>query len=134
MFTHLSIDWGSKVCGIAVGDPTTGLILPSQQEFLTSKIFDLLKNELEKRPSLVSVVIGIPTNFSGQPTEVTKQVEEFATKIEGVFPSITIAKVNERSTTIDAIAKLDKNPKKYLKDNQSAAEILDIYFSKYLRL
>jgi RNase H-fold protein (predicted Holliday junction resolvase) len=57
-------------------------------------------------------VIGLPTNFSGQDTEVTTQIRNFARKFQQDFPHLKIHFVNERGSS--KIAKNQLNILKYL--------------------
>jgi putative transcription antitermination factor YqgF len=130
MFTHLAIDWGEKQCGLAIGDHVTGLVIPLQSSFKQTHIFDHITAELAKRTSIHTFVVGVPTNFHGGKTDVSKHIEGFVNVLKTKFSEITVTSVNERTTTQIALSKLDKKHHKTQKDNQSAAEILTHYFAK----
>jgi putative transcription antitermination factor YqgF len=131
MLDIIGIDWGTKVCGIAFGAIETGLVVPAGFEVTTRQVFNVLKTEIEKRKTSV-IVVGMPTNFAGEPTEVSEFVRDFITNLQLYYPTIKIETVNERGTTMDSNKKLYK-PLKYQLDNQAAAEILGLYLAKNSR-
>jgi RNase H-fold protein (predicted Holliday junction resolvase) len=131
MFDYISIDWGEKVCGLAFGDSTTGLVIPATFEALHVNIISVLQVEVTKRRS-THIIVGLPSNFQGNKTRITLLVEAFIEQLIKHFPTITIDTFNERGTTKDSLAKLGKHHK-YQLDNQSAAEILTQYFNAHTK-
>lgn len=129
MFTHLSIDWGEKRCGMAFGDISTGLILPFTKELETRDVLQILSQELVSR-KISEIVVGIPTNFAGKDTKITGSIQKFIKLINSTLPNITVHTINERSTTLDAKKLLGKNPTKHHVNHQSAGGILELYFQK----
>jgi RNase H-fold protein (predicted Holliday junction resolvase) len=130
MFDYIGIDWGEKICGIAFGDSTSRLIIASTKETRTQDIFDTILAEATKR-STAYIVVGSPLTFHGKDTRVTFLIKQFIEKLQLLLPNCDIFTIGERGTTKDSFEKIGKSLK-YQIDNQSAAEILDRYFQKYL--
>ena len=125
MFSYLGIDWGSKRCGLAFGNPTTGLVLPAPYECPTAQITELIKQEIVGK-SIRYIVLGRPTNFQQGGTEVTARVEVFYAELSRLFPEIPIEFVNENGSTKKAksLGIKDKTTINHL----AACDILERYF------
>ena len=127
MFSYLGIDWGSKRCGLAFGNPDTGLVLPAAYEAPTEGITELIKQEIIEK-SIRYIVLGRPTNFQRNKTAVTTRVEAFYTELSTLFPEIPIEFVNENGSTqkAKALGIKDKTTVNHL----AACDILEQYFYK----
>lgn len=138
MFTHLSIDWGSKRFGLAIGSVNTGLILPLEDKNYTilnpknweKEILEILKNKKIK-----NIVLGLPTNFQRQDTIITQKIREFKNDLEVFLKKekleIEVEFFDERESTKFAknLGILDKKQINHM----AAVKILENYFKEKIR-
>ena len=93
----LAIDYGAKRTGLAVTDPLK--IIASPLEVLpTHQLEDFLKNYLSSE-SVEAVVIGMPKNTDGSPTNATPLVQAFINRFRKVFPDKLLILHDERFTS-----------------------------------
>ena len=128
----LSIDYGKKRTGIAVTDPAqiianglTTVATPELMKFLTDYM---------KRESVERVVMGLPVQANGAPSENQQRVRSFAGQFRKSFPGIPLEFHDERFTSVLAHrAMLDgglrrmERRNKALVDEISATIILQSY-------
>ena len=124
MFDLLGLDWGSKYFGMAFGSSLTGLVFPSQKVYLAENIWETLEEEISARKTKI-LIIGLPTNFKFQHTEVSQKVLDFIDEFKLKFPSIEVKTVNERNTSKNWESLNTK-----LIHNLAAKEILELYLNK----
>jgi|688.fasta_scaffold187306_2 RNase H-fold protein (predicted Holliday junction resolvase) len=124
MFDLLGLDWGSKYFGMAFGSSLTGLVFPSQKVYLAENIWETLEEEVLARKTKI-LIIGLPTNFKFQHTEVSQKVLDFIDEFKLKFPSIEVKTVNERNTSKNWESLNTK-----LIHNLAAKEILELYLNK----
>ncbi len=91
----------------------------------------LMQEELDGE-KVQHIAIGWPTYPSGDPCEMTPIVEKFIHMIEPLFPGVSIVKVDERNSTVEAAAILHENGEKSKKqkrhiDSTAAVVILNRY-------
>ena len=84
----LSIDYGKKRTGIAVTD-NAQIIANGLTTVPTFQLMKFLK-EYFSRETVERVIIGLPTQPNGQPSENQQRVEAFAEKFRKEFPSIPL--------------------------------------------
>lgn len=131
----IAIDYGKKRTGIAVTDaaqiianPLTTIQTPILLTFLT----DYLKKEKVER-----IVIGLPMQTNGMPSENYTRVTKFVEKLKQMFPQIPTTLYDERFTSTLAhqailesgIKKKRRQTDKALVDEISACIILQDYLS-----
>lgn len=128
MFDLIGLDWGSIRCGVAFGSSDTGLVIPSQDLVLNNQIVEYLELQIQARGTK-KIILGLPTNFKGNLTQVTDKVLEFGEELRIVFPSLEIIKFDERGSTKQARDSLNHlgHNSKYSVDNLAAAKILEAY-------
>jgi RNase H-fold protein (predicted Holliday junction resolvase) len=122
MFDIISIDWGSVRTGLSFGSSITGLAIPYQEELNTKDLFEVIEFEVKKRNTKVFVV-GIPTNFKLQDTEVTTKIRSFIEHLKELYPTLDLIEVNENNSS--KIGKGLKN--KHSINHQAALEICNRY-------
>jgi putative holliday junction resolvase len=130
----LAIDYGRARTGLAISDEEK--VIAFKYLTLHEKDNDLKLNkirEIVEKEEIELMVIGIPLGALGQPTAISKEIEEFAEKLE-TSTSLQIVKWNEVMTS--ELAKKNKENIKYKKgdlDSESARIILQEYmdYSKY---
>lgn len=126
----LSIDYGKKRTGIAVTD-NAQIIANGLTTVPTFQLMKFLK-EFFSRETVERVIIGLPTQPNGQPSENQQRVEAFAEKFRKEFPSIPLEYFDERFTSVLAhqailssgIGKKRRENDKGLVDEISACIIL----------
>lgn len=132
MFNVLGIDWGSKRFGLSFGDKNTGLVIPAKYVCLSEDIFDNINREVSER-GIKKIVVGSPTNFVGEKTEISKQISDFVKQLKEAYPNLEIITVNESGSSKESRGSF-ANTRKIDKDmlNHLAAEkILHYYFEYY---
>ncbi len=136
----LSIDYGKKRTGIAVSDPLQ-IIANGLTTVETSKLFEFLEDYLKKE-EVESIIVGLPKQLNGQPSENMKRIEPFVNRLKKLYPKINIEYFDERFTSklahqamIDGGLKKQDRRNKELVDEISATIILQGYMeSRRLRL
>lgn len=136
----LSIDYGKKRTGIAVSDPLQ-IIANGLTTVETSKLFEFLEDYLKKE-EVESIIVGLPKQMNGQPSENMKRIEPFVNCLKKLYPNINIEYFDERFTSklahqamIDGGLKKQDRRNKELVDEISATIILQGYMeSRRLRL
>ena len=128
MFDILAIDWGSKRFGLAFGSSSNGIVLACNYDCFTDNIWQVLDTEISER-KVQKIIVGMPTTFDLQKTEISLRVEDFVAVLKTNFPKLNIAEINERNSTKKALLK-NSNLKKHSLNHQSAVEILESYFGE----
>ncbi|MBF6597319.1 MAG: Holliday junction resolvase RuvX [Fermentimonas sp.] len=136
----LSIDYGKKRTGIAVSDPLQ-IIANGLTTVETSKLFEFLEDYLKKE-EVESIIVGLPKQMNGQPSENMKRIEPFVNRLKKLYPKINIQYFDERFTSklahqamIDGGLKKQDRRNKELVDEISATIILQGYMeSRRIRL
>jgi putative Holliday junction resolvase len=130
----MSIDYGAKRCGIAVTD-ILRIIPNALQTVLTVDLLNFLKEYLKSEPVDI-LVIGYPTHLDGNPTYVTKLVDEFLVEFSKQHPTITVCKIDEWFTSSQAMniiiqsgVPMKKRRDKSLVDKVAAVLILEDFMS-----
>lgn len=128
----LAIDYGAKRTGLAVTDPL-GMIASPYDTIPSHTLMDFLKTYFEKE-EVSEVVIGMPKNSDGTPTNATPLVEAAVNRFRKLFPNKKLFLHDERFTSkmaLDAMIaggskKKDRQNKGNI-DKVSAAIILQSY-------
>jgi putative Holliday junction resolvase len=136
----LSIDYGKKRTGIAVSD-SLQIIANGLTTVETSKLFEFLEDYLKKE-EVESIIVGLPKQMNGEPSENMKRIEPFVNRLKKIYPKINIEYYDERFTSklahqamIDGGLKKQDRRNKELVDEISATIILQGYMeSRRLRL
>ncbi len=107
----LAIDYGRRRTGIAVTDPLQ-LIAGNQTTIATHELMAFLKNYMAQE-EVETIVIGLPTQLNGQPSESMRYIEPFVNRLKKEMPHMPIVMYDERFTsTIAHRAMLDGGMKK----------------------
>lgn len=134
----LSIDYGKKRCGIAVSDALQ-IIANGLATVPTHELPDFLKDYFE-REQVERVIIGLPTQPNGAPSENQARVLEFARRFKKLFPQMPLEFYDERFTSVLAqrtlresgIGKKRRETDKGLVDEISACIILQNFMEARL--
>ena len=125
----LSIDFGTKRCGIAVTDESqiiaSGLTTVETKNLMSFLSNYFLNNDVEK------LIVGEPKTLSNEQSVIEPKIIEFIEKIKNRFLHLEIVRVDERFTSklafqamIDAGLKKNQRRNKQTVDMVSATIIL----------
>ncbi|NPA42073.1 MAG: Holliday junction resolvase RuvX [Aquificae bacterium] len=123
----LSIDFGLKRVGLAVGDTDLKIAVPKGTIPNDERLIDKLKKIVEEN-KVKKIVLGLPLTPSGKEGQRAKLVREFAQNLKSSLPEIEIVLWDERYTTMEAQNRLKELPYKKRKemiDAVSAQVILE---------
>lgn len=95
----LGIDYGSKRVGLAVSDETH--TLARELVILSPKEFWQKIEEVVAAEEISRIIIGLPLNMSGEQTETTRNVQEFADKLEAKL-NLPVEYMDERLSSVMA--------------------------------
>ena len=128
----LSIDFGSKRCGIAITDESQ-IIASGLTTVSTKNLIDFLK-EYFVNEKVEILVIGFPKNMLNESSSVEPLILKYIKIISTNFPKLTIERFDERFTSklafkamIDGGLKKNKRKNKETIDMVSATIILQDY-------
>jgi len=131
----LSIDFGTKRCGIAVTDPER-IIATGLTTISTKDIFDFLKKYIAEE-TVDIIVVGDPKQLDGSDNDVSAKVDRLVSVLTKTYPAIKIDRVDERYTSKQAQetlilsnTKKKKRRDKSLLDKISATIILQTYLDQ----
>jgi putative holliday junction resolvase len=126
----LALDYGRKRIGTALSDPLRIIAQPRGYLENNSKFLASLKALVEEN-EVSEIVIGLPHSMSGNPSEMTHEVEKFGALIRNTL-SQPVHFFDERLTTsaaekllVESNVRRDK--RKEVRDQIAAALILQAY-------
>jgi putative Holliday junction resolvase len=93
----LAIDYGTKRVGLAVTDPLQ-IIANTLATVETKLVLAYLKTYIA-REEVSCIVVGKPLRLNGSDSESAVHVEKFVSLLANTFPSIPIARIDERYTS-----------------------------------
>jgi putative Holliday junction resolvase len=131
----MAIDYGKKRTGVAVSDPlqliANGLTTVPSHTLLTFIMEYVGKEPVER------IVVGLPTQLSGEHSESMKYIEPFVRSLQKQLPDMPIEYVDERFTSVlahrtmrEAGLKKKERQNKALVDEISATIILQSYLEQ----
>ena len=135
----LGIDYGRKRTGLAVTDPLQ-IVAGSLGTVPTHTLEQFLLDYVAREP-VERIVIGLPTQLDGQPSESMRYITPFVNRLKKVLPDMPIVMYDERFTsTIAHQAMIDGGMKKSDRrdkarvDAIAATIILNDYLSSVRRI
>lgn len=131
----MAIDYGRKRTGLAVTDELQ-LIATALTTVETPKLMAYLTDYVAKEP-VDCFVVGEAKRMDNTPSESAQYIEPFVVKLKEKFPSIPVARIDERFTSkmafqamIDGGLKKKQRQNKALIDTVSAVIILQSYMQQ----
>ena len=128
----LAIDYGKRRTGLAVTDPAR-IIANGLTTVDTHKLWDYLIDYVKREP-VDKIIIGMPTQMSGEASENQQNIIPFINRWKKNFPGIPIEGYDERFTSvlahrtmIDAGLRKSARRNRALVDEISATIILQSY-------
>lgn len=119
----LALDYGKKRTGIAVTDPLK-IIAQGLTTVNTQELFEFLKTYIGKE-STERIIIGLPFNLDGSPTDSTAAIQHCIRRLKNTFPDIPITPVDEsHSSKMAGRAMVEMGMKK--KDRQKKGMIDEV--------
>ena len=133
----LGIDYGDSRVGIAITDELNITVqgLETIHHNGNDKIVLKRLDEILKKYSVDTIVIGMPYNMDGTKTIRADVTEKFIHKLRCKFNKIKIETIDERLTTVQAHKTMNDlgikaKDKKNIVDTISAVYILETYLNK----
>ena len=130
----LGIDYGRKRTGLAVTDPLQ--IVASALGTVPTHTLEQYVTDYVNREQVERIVIGLPTQLNGQPSESMRYINPFVNRLKKLLPHIPVVMYDERFTsTIAHQAMIDGGMKKSDRrdkarvDSIAATIILNDYLS-----
>ena len=93
----LAIDYGRRRCGIAVTD-TLQLIAGGLTTVATHELMQFLQNYVATE-QVDMIVVGLPKQLNGQPSESMKYITPFVNRLKKVMPHMSVTMYDERFTS-----------------------------------
>jgi len=107
----MGIDYGRKRTGVAVTDPLQ-IIAGNLATVPTHTLLQFIKDYIA-REQVDRIVIGLPTQLNGEPSESMKYIKPFVSRLSKELPDMPVVMYDERFTsTIAHQAMIDGGMKK----------------------
>ena len=135
----LGIDHGGKRTGLALGDTETRLALPFEMfEGLPDAQLARAVAQTVRKEAIEAIIIGIPLNADGTPSNQSKIVERFIVMLtQEVGTQVPVYRVSEHLTSHDSEGKLaghfTREQKRQRVDAIAAARILQDWLDQQPR-
>ena len=130
----LSIDFGSKRCGIAVTDESQ-IIASGLKTVKTENLIHFLKDYF-KEEEVNLIVVGLPKNMNNEESSIEPLILKYIKTINTHFPLINIDRFDERFTSKLAFqAMIDGGLKKKQRRNKETIDMISatIILQDYLQ-
>ena len=119
----LSIDFGSKRCGIAVTDESQ-IIASGLNTVKTDNLINFLKDYF-KEQEVNLIVVGLPKNMNNEESSIEPLILKYIKTINTTFPLIKIERFDERFTSKLAFqAMIDGGLKKKQRRNKETIDMV----------
>jgi putative Holliday junction resolvase len=101
MARFIAFDWGLRRTGIAITD--SAAIIATPLETVRTDDLAAVASELIKSEPCAGLVVGIPGLMIGKQTDSTEGIESFIVKLGRDHPELTIHRVDESHTSLEAM-------------------------------
>jgi len=119
MARYIAFDWGERRTGIAVTD--SNAIIATPLETIDTDALKKSVHSLVNEEACAGLVVGVPGLIIGSTTNSTEGINEFIRFLEKAFPDLTIYKVDEGSTSSEAMSALISGGMKKKKRSEKGA-------------
>jgi putative Holliday junction resolvase len=96
----LCLDYGKKRSGVAVTDPLR--IIASPLNFLDTRELHSFLDKYFRDEEVSELLIGYPVHHDGTKTYLCAEIDEFLTIFSNKHPLITISKIDESYSSVEA--------------------------------
>ena len=130
----LGIDYGRKRTGLAVTDPLQ-IVAGNLATVPTHELLQFIK-DYTAREQVERIIIGLPTQLNGQPSESMKYITPFVNRLRKELPEMPVVMYDERFTsTIAHQAMIDGGMKKSDRRDKSRVDAIaaTIILNDYLQ-
>ncbi len=103
----LSIDYGEKRIGLAVGDTELRIAVPKGILKNDGRVFERIKKVVEDS-KIGKIVVGLPLTPSGKEGQRAREVRSFVEKLRKHLPDIEVLLWDERYTTQEALRRIGR--------------------------
>lgn len=117
---YLGLDYGKKRTGVAISAGSIAVVKEVIESDTDKGIFDRL-HTIVAAEDVDAIVVGLPTNMQGEPTEMTEHVQRFVNALS-IALEIPVFTTDERLTS--SMAKNMTREHKGAQTDQIAAQIL----------
>jgi putative Holliday junction resolvase len=126
----LGFDFGLKRIGVAVGNPITGTAsaLAPLRANEGNPDWEAVRRLLDEwKPG--RLVVGLPLNMDGTPSEMSARAERFARRLEGRF-HVSCEMMDERLSSFEARGLIAESGRDASTDSVAACLVLESWFSR----
>ncbi|HIB76419.1 MAG TPA: Holliday junction resolvase RuvX [Flavobacteriales bacterium] len=121
MARYIAFDWGARRTGVAVTD--SNAIIATPLETVDTTQLNQVVTALVKEETCAGLVVGVPGLMIGSTTNSTDGIYNFIRHLEKTFPELAIHKIDEGSSSSEAMSALISGGMK--KRNRSKKGALD---------
>ncbi len=130
----IALDVGTKRIGVAKADSNVRIAVPYSAIDVDGAEFQKIAS-LARAWDIKSFVLGLPRNASGEETEQSRYVRQFAKQLKHELPDAKICFQDESLTSVEAEKRLGKRKKGYKKgdiDSEAATIILQDFLEEHM--
>lgn len=117
----LAVDYGKKRTGLAATDDFQ-IIASGLDTVETVNLMDFLTAYLSQN-AVEAMVVGLPTDLRGNPSEVESDILKFIAEFEAKFPFVPVERLDERFTSKMASFYISQSGKS--KKKRESKELID---------
>lgn len=117
----LAVDYGKKRTGLAATDDFQ-IIASGLDTVETVNLMDFLTAYLSQN-TVEAIVVGLPTDLRGNPSEVEGDILKFIAEFEAKFPFVPVERLDERFTSKMASFYISQSGKS--KKKRESKELID---------
>jgi len=130
----MGIDYGRKRTGVAVTDPLQ-IVAGNLATVPTHQLLQYIKDYVSREP-VERIVVGLPKQLNGQPSDSMSQIEPFVKRLRNELPDVPVTMYDERFTsTLAHRAMIDGGMKKSDRRDKSRVDAIaaTIILNDYLQ-
>jgi len=105
VFDIIAIDWGTKRCGLALGDTKSLISLPYSKPLFSEDLESIVNEILSDNTGIKLILFGIPSNAKNGETQTSNKIKTVVEQFKTRF-NCEIITIDERFSTKDATSLL----------------------------